>query len=121
VDPDPLAGREAGLFEDCQLIEGGAAVAGVDGHGESSGFCGFDGGVDEFAIEGMQGSAIDAGLDEPDSFSVDAVAGFGDPALGELAGGFCPGVGGQEFELRGTVEAGVGPDFEVGGFGEAAE
>lgn len=121
VDPYPFAGWEAGLFEDCQLIERGAAVAGVDDHGESGGFGGFDRRLDEFAIEGMQGAAVDAGFDEPDALAVDAVAGFGDPALGELTGRFCLCVGGQELEFRGAVEAGVGPDFEVGGAGEAAE
>ena len=104
------------------MLERGGAVTGVRGEGEA-GFSARDGGgFDEFAAEGWEGAAVDSDFDEAGFDAVDeAILGFFDEAAGELVGGFGVGVGREEDEIAGGVEAGVGPDFEAGGVGETAE
>ncbi len=122
MDPDEVRKRALGFGENFELLEGGGAVSGMRGERES-GFSTRDGGgFDEFAAEGWQGAAVDSDFDEARFDAVDeAVFGFFDEAAGELVGRFGVGVGGEEDEIAGGVETGVGPDFEAGGVGETAE
>jgi quinoprotein glucose dehydrogenase len=121
VDPDEVIGGAFGFREDFELFEGGDAVAGVGGEGEAGFAAGEGGGADEVATDGRERAPVDTDLDEAGLRAFDAVVEFGEEAAGELVGGFGLGVGGQEEELAGGVEAGVGPDVDAGGVGESAK
>ncbi len=118
VDPDPFSCGESGGFDDRQLLESGTTVAGMDGDGGAGGL---HLRLDQLAVERMERAAVDACLEEADALSVDILAGLGDPAPGELAGGLRVGIGGQELEIGGAVGAGVRLEFDVGGAGQSEE
>lgn len=115
VDPDELFGVEAAFANDVELFERGAAVAGVGTELQAGGLCGEDSGLDDLAAGFVEGSFIDADFDEAGlDAAFESVAMFGDPAVGELLGGFAEGEIRQMALLAGGVETGVGPDFEAG-------
>lgn len=123
VDPDEGGGRDAVLTEDVELGEGGAA-AGVNCDGQAGSRVGECGGGDEFAVGfGEGGLGVDPAFDEAgtDVRIGDPITRFGDPAAGELLGGFGVCVGREEFVLTGAVETGVGDEVKVGGCAEAGE
>ena len=74
-------------MEDLEDPAGGLGVAGVDREREARVEMAQRGGLDELAIDLRERARVDAALHErrADAAALDAVAGLGGPAIGELA------------------------------------
>ena len=123
VDPDEGVARDAFDLEQGQDARDGGGIRGVTGDDEARlQVCAACGGH-ELAVDGAEGSGIDADLDEAraDVRAVDAVFPLGDPARGDLVGRLLERVGRKAFVVHGAVVAGVGEDVDSDGLGQAAQ